>query len=165
MPSAATRWRRPVTIHSHAQIHMDRLGRSRVTAGMARRSIRHFKGLPCPVIASQFANWRGKPSLEPRKTDSRVASLLGMTQEWMVAIPHDLPFRQHFSDSVLPSIDLAFRGCGNVERKVSVPLVEGAAFVYKKPAERPKPPCGGLSCGQGATHHRTTKRERNHLFR
>ena len=37
-------WRRPVTIHSHAQIHMDRLGRSRVIAGMARRSIHHFKG-------------------------------------------------------------------------------------------------------------------------
>ena len=45
--------------------------------------------------------------------------------EWMVEIPHDLPFRQHFLNSVLPSIGLAFRGCGNGESKISVPLVEG----------------------------------------
>lgn len=52
-----------------------------------------------------------------------------MLPEWMVEIPHDLPFRQHFLDSVLPSIGLAFRGCGNAESKVSVPLVEGLSSI------------------------------------
>ncbi len=59
-----------------------------------------------------------------------------MLPKWMVAVPHDLPFRQHFSDSVLPSIDLVFRGCGNAGRKVSAPLVEGLVTLQNKPQIR-----------------------------
>ena len=46
-------WRRRVTIHSHAQIHIDWLGKSRVTAGMARKSIRDFKRKKTVLTARQ----------------------------------------------------------------------------------------------------------------
>ncbi len=59
-----------------------------------------------------------------------------MLPEWMVEIPHNLPFRQHFLDSVLPSTGLAFWGCGNAERTGSAPLVEGLVTLQNKPQIR-----------------------------